>query len=150
MIHATSKPNEYLVAARNGRIVNRGTAASVLSWPGTSFVRIPASKQEARFEISLGLLREELEVRRVENDVLALSAEGEVVGDRARQVLRRAMLPLEQAPAIAEALGKTFQGAKLSVYANDTKLLAPISLLIDLLSSRLNAGADGQARRAAD
>lgn len=45
-------PNEFLVTGRRGRVRNRGTAASALLWPGTSFVRIPSTKQEARFELT--------------------------------------------------------------------------------------------------
>lgn len=47
-----AQPNEYLVTGHKGKIVNRGAAVSVFLWPGTSFVLIPATQQEATFEMT--------------------------------------------------------------------------------------------------
>jgi hypothetical protein len=47
-----AQPNEYLVIGRRGRIVNRGVAASAFLWPGSSFVLIPSTQQEADFEMT--------------------------------------------------------------------------------------------------
>lgn len=47
-----AQPNEFLVTGHKGKIVNRGAAVSVFLWPGTSFVLIPATQQEATFEMT--------------------------------------------------------------------------------------------------
>jgi regulator of protease activity HflC (stomatin/prohibitin superfamily) len=47
-----AQPNEYLVTGHKGKIVNRGAAVSVFLWPGTSYVLIPATQQEATFEMT--------------------------------------------------------------------------------------------------
>ena len=45
-------PSEYLVVGRRGRVVNRGTAASAFLWPGSTYVLIPSTEQEATFEMT--------------------------------------------------------------------------------------------------
>jgi hypothetical protein len=45
-------PNQYLLAGRGGRLVNRGSAVQVFLWPGTVHVLVPSTKQEATFEFS--------------------------------------------------------------------------------------------------
>src|ERR1017187_9345618 len=47
-----AQPNEFLVTGQKGRIVNRGAGVSVFLWPGTSYVRIPSTQQEAFFEMT--------------------------------------------------------------------------------------------------
>lgn len=47
-----ASPSEYLVVGRRGRIVNRGTAASALLWPGSTYVLVPSTQQEATFEMT--------------------------------------------------------------------------------------------------
>jgi hypothetical protein len=47
-----AKPNQYLVAGRNGVIKNYGTAVSTFLWPNTTFVLIPSTQQEAVFEMT--------------------------------------------------------------------------------------------------
>src|SRR5436190_4766896 len=47
-----ANPNEYLVVARRGRISNRGVAGSAFLWPGSTYVLIPSTQQEATFEMT--------------------------------------------------------------------------------------------------
>ncbi len=79
----------------------------------------------------------EITLRRLANESKALEVEGNVMEERVRQELRRRMLPIEQAPAIAEALAKIFQGTTLSVYGADAEALAPLAMLMDLVKTRL-------------
>ncbi len=48
----TANPNEYLVVGRGGRIINRGVAASAFLWPGTPYVLLSSTQQEASFEMT--------------------------------------------------------------------------------------------------
>lgn len=45
-------PNQYLLAGRGGRLENRGTAVHVFLAPGTVWVLVPSTKQEATFEFT--------------------------------------------------------------------------------------------------
>ncbi len=47
-----SGPNEYLLVGRNGKLDNKGSAASVWLLPGTVWVKVPSTKQEAAFEFT--------------------------------------------------------------------------------------------------
>jgi regulator of protease activity HflC (stomatin/prohibitin superfamily) len=47
-----ANPNEYLIVARRGWIVNRGQAGSAFLWPGSTHVLIPSTQQEATFEMT--------------------------------------------------------------------------------------------------
>ncbi len=52
MAFATSSPSKYLVIGYNGKVINKGSGTRVFLWPGTSFVLIPSTKQEAQFEMT--------------------------------------------------------------------------------------------------
>ena len=45
-------PNQYLLAGRGGKLENRGSAVQVFLWPGTVYVLVPSTKQEATFEFT--------------------------------------------------------------------------------------------------
>jgi hypothetical protein len=45
-------PNQYLLAGRGGRLENRGSAVQVFLRPGTVWVLVPGTKQEATFEFT--------------------------------------------------------------------------------------------------
>ncbi|HEX5827432.1 MAG TPA: SPFH domain-containing protein [Candidatus Limnocylindrales bacterium] len=45
-------PNEYLLVGRNGTLENRGSAVSTYLRPGTIYVLVPSTKQEAAFEFT--------------------------------------------------------------------------------------------------
>jgi hypothetical protein len=52
MFFIKASPNQYLVSGKDGRIVNRGLAASSFRWPGYSFIKVPSSQQEADFQMT--------------------------------------------------------------------------------------------------
>jgi hypothetical protein len=52
MAFATAHPNEYLVIGQGGKVINRGTGIRVFLWPGSTYVLIPSTKQEALFEMT--------------------------------------------------------------------------------------------------
>ncbi len=47
-----AKPTEFLVTSRQGVLVNHGSAVSAFLRPGTVFVLVPSTRQEAAFEFS--------------------------------------------------------------------------------------------------
>ena len=92
------------------------------------------------------ITEKEIALRRLDNEAKALEAEGEALMERIRQQLRREMLTLEQTPVIAESLAKAFQGAQLSVYGADAEVLAPLSMLRDLLTTRMHTSGSNRDR----
>jgi flotillin len=52
MAFAKANPNEYLVIGRGGKVINRGTGINTFLWPGSTYVLIPSTKQEATFEMT--------------------------------------------------------------------------------------------------
>jgi flotillin len=52
MAFATASPNNFLVVGHQGKVINRGTGIQVFLWPGSTFVLIPSTKQEALFEMT--------------------------------------------------------------------------------------------------
>jgi hypothetical protein len=85
------------------------------------------------------VLRKQLETLPMEIQARELQARAETVTDRVRQELRRDILPLEQAPAIAEALSRMLNGMNLSIYGQESTLTSSIAPLIDLLASRVRS-----------
>lgn len=83
------------------------------------------------------VLAQERVMRRLENEIKVLTVENELMAKRAQQTLRQEILPLEQRPAIAEALANTFQGANLSFYGEGAPLAAALAPLVDLLKTNL-------------
>jgi regulator of protease activity HflC (stomatin/prohibitin superfamily) len=47
-----ASPSEFLVVTSRGKATNRGVAASAFVWPGGSWVTVPATNQEASFEMT--------------------------------------------------------------------------------------------------
>jgi SPFH domain / Band 7 family len=47
-----ANPTQFLLTAHQGRLVNRGSAVQAFLFPGTVFVLVPSTKQEAAFEFS--------------------------------------------------------------------------------------------------
>jgi len=92
------------------------------------------------------ILAEELELRRLESRVKSLDVELELLLPRARQDLRREILPLEQAPEVVKAASRVLQGTNLSVYGEGGQLIGQLSPFFDVLTRAV-----GQAtRRAAE
>jgi hypothetical protein len=79
------------------------------------------------------ILRDELEMRRLRNEVRALEVEHELQLDRARQELRREILPLEQAPRIVEAASRVLHGTSLSLYGDDAGLVGQLAPVLEVL-----------------
>ncbi len=91
------------------------------------------------------LLNEELDMRRLENQLKELEVQRDLLLDKERMSLRKEILPLEQVPAIAEAAAKVFHGANLSIYAQENTLLPLVAPLLDLFARVLNAtGGNGK------
>jgi hypothetical protein len=80
--------------------------------------------QLLRIQQEEAVLQRQLDKHQLELRVRELAVRLELLGERARQDLRKEILPLEQAPEIARALSRMLQGAHLSVYGQDTALLA--------------------------
>jgi hypothetical protein len=80
------------------------------------------------------ILRDELEMRKLQNQVREFDVEGELLLERARQEMRREMLPLEQAPQIVEAASKVLHGTNLSIYTKNNQLLSQIAPIFELLT----------------
>ena len=52
MAFIKSKPNEYLVGVKSGKITNLGVARSSFIWPGQSFILVPSTQIEAEFAMT--------------------------------------------------------------------------------------------------
>ena len=47
-----TRPGEYLVAARRGRLMNLGEAANAVLFPGTAWVKVPGVQLDSAFEMT--------------------------------------------------------------------------------------------------
>jgi hypothetical protein len=86
------------------------------------------------------VLRKELEKYQLEIQVRELAVQLEMIQEKAKQALRKEMLPLEQAPEMARALAGMLKGVKLSVYGQDSGLLAGLTPLVDLVAGTFQKG----------
>lgn len=93
--------------------------------------------QLLRIRNQLTVLRAQKEKLELERQVRALEVERDLVGERASQELRRRMLPLEQAPQIVESASHLFDGAHLSVYGENNRILQAVEPLLDMISGAL-------------
>jgi regulator of protease activity HflC (stomatin/prohibitin superfamily) len=85
------------------------------------------------------VLREELAMHELRNQVRAYEVEHDQLLPRAQQELRREMLPLEQTPAIVESAARIFQGANLSIYGDDGPVLGQLGPLFEILARALQS-----------
>jgi hypothetical protein len=83
------------------------------------------------------VLQRELERYRLEAQVNERKTAAELVRDRARQELRKEILPLEQTPQVAQALARLFQGVNLSVYGQDAALLQSLTPVVEMLTNHI-------------
>ena len=90
--------------------------------------------QMLRITKESGVLREELRLRRLQNQVKALEVERDLLLARAQQELRREILPIEQAPQIVEAASKVLHGTNLSLYGETGQLVSQLGPIFDLLT----------------
>jgi hypothetical protein len=80
------------------------------------------------------VLREELRLQQLKNRVRAFQVEHDQLQPRAEQELRRKILPLEQAPQIVESAAKVFNGANLSIYGENARLLGQLEPVFEILA----------------
>jgi hypothetical protein len=96
-------------------------------------VNVEAPTRLLRIAREAEVLREDLEMRQLQNQVEALDVEHQLLLQRAQQELRRQMLPLEQAPQIVESASKVLHGTNLSIYGDDANLLGQLAPLFEIL-----------------
>ncbi|MCJ7709331.1 MAG: SPFH domain-containing protein [Chloroflexi bacterium] len=101
-----------------------------------------------RIATESGILREELELRKLQNQVKAFDVEADLLLDRARQALRLEMLPVEQAPRMVEAASRVLRGTNLSIYGEDGHLLNQIAPIFELLTRSVQQATQGAGHRA--
>ena len=101
-----------------------------------------------RIENDSAVAREELALQQLQNEVRALVVEGDLLVDRARQALRREMLPIEQAPEIVESASRVLQGTNLSFYGEGTELLGQLTPILDLIRHNVERTAQGRGEHA--
>ena len=80
------------------------------------------------------ILRAQLAMHELKNQVHALEVEHDQLLPRAQQELRREILPLEQAPSIVKSASKIFQGANLSIYGEDGPMLGQLGPLFEIIA----------------
>jgi regulator of protease activity HflC (stomatin/prohibitin superfamily) len=80
------------------------------------------------------VLREELGIRDVKNQIRASEVEHDLFLSRAQQEMRREILPLEQAPQIVEAASKVLHGTNLSIYGEHAELLGNLAPIFEILA----------------
>lgn len=88
-------------------------------------------------EKQTAILQKELEMRQLQNQVKELEAAENLIFERARQDLRREILPLEQAPQMVAAASKLLHGTNLSIYGENNQLLGQLAPIFELLTRAL-------------
>jgi hypothetical protein len=91
------------------------------------------------------VLRQEMDKAGLETQLRQHQVQKDLLLDRAKQDLRKEILPLEQVPSIAASLAQLMQGVNLSVYGSDTNPLASVGPLVDLLSGIVRQSLERQA-----
>jgi hypothetical protein len=91
------------------------------------------------------VLREELEMRRLRKVVRELEVDVDLLLERARQDLRREMLPIEQAPQIVDSAARVLQGTNLSFYGEGGQLLGQLGPVFELLTRAIQQSTGAQA-----
>jgi len=84
------------------------------------------------------VLEAEKQMRQLENEVKILEVENGIILERAKQELRKEILPLEQIPLVAEAVSHMFQDTNLSIYGEGAPLLSALAPLVTLLAKTLH------------
>jgi len=103
--------------------------------------------QLARFANRREVLRAELPALELERQREEIGAAKDFIRKRAEHELRRDILPIEQAPQIVESASRLFQGARLSVYGGDARLMEAVEPVLDVLADALRgAGRDPAGR----
>lgn len=103
-------------------------------------IEMDAPVQLLRIQRQEEQFKQELKMRKLEYDVKTLEANTNVLADKARQDLRKEILPVEQVPEIAQAVSQMLQGANLSIYGESAEpLVSAIGPLVELLANSLRA-----------
>jgi len=97
-----------------------------------------------RIATERAILADELELRRLQSLIKGLDVELEMLLPRARQDLRREILPLEQAPEVVKAASQVLRGTNLSIYGEGGQLIGQLAPFFDVLTRAV-----GQATRSA-
>jgi hypothetical protein len=101
-------------------------------------IEIDAPVQLLKIQRQEEILKQELKMRKLEHDVKTLEAKTNILADKAKQDLRKEILPVEQVPEIAQAVSQMLQGANLSVYGESAgPLVSAIGPLVELLANAL-------------
>jgi hypothetical protein len=126
-----------LEAERRNQLTSRSERSAIVMKEQIRLAQL-ASEAHAQQGV-LAAERDRLEVQRLQNEVRALEVEGELCGERARQELRKEILPLEQAPAMAAALSQVLRGTHLSVYGEGApaQLVAAVAPVLELLVAQV-------------
>jgi SPFH domain / Band 7 family len=111
-------------------------------------VTAEAPVRRLRAATETGLLREELEMQTLQTQVRNLDVERELALPRARQALRREILPIEQAPRIVEAASTVLNGTNLALYGEGGQLLGQLAPLFELLGRAVREAMTGLEARA--
>lgn len=99
----------------------------------------------ARIEQEREALAREVDLRELETRIRTLEVERDLMQQRAEQEMRREILPIEQAPRIVESAAKVLQGANLSVYGDDGRLLGQLEPLFEVLGRHVRAATPAPA-----
>ena len=94
------------------------------------------------------VLREELELRALQNRLKAFEVEADLLLERARQELRLEMRPVEQAPRIVEAASSVLRGTNLSIYGENGQLLNQLAPVFELLTRSMQQATQGHEQPA--
>lgn len=102
--------------------------------------------EQLRVEKEVQRLHKQLEKRVLDNRFEELKVQATMLAEQARHQLRKEILPLEQIPALAEAVRGMFQGMNLSVIGQDMPLLTSLMPLVDLVTQKLREGVQPPAK----
>jgi hypothetical protein len=101
-------------------------------------IELDAPVQLLRIQRREEVLKQELKIRKLEHSVKALETQTDILADKAKQDLRKEILPVEQVPEIARAVSQMLHGANLSVYGESAgPLVSAIGPLVELLANTL-------------
>jgi hypothetical protein len=101
-------------------------------------VEIEAPNRLFQIEKERAVKENQLELLEVENRVRGLEVMRDTALEKARQDLRKEILPVEQTPAIAESLSRIFQGADLTYFGSNNPVLESILPIFDVLSNMVS------------
>jgi hypothetical protein len=114
----------------------------------TARIEAEAPTARRRLEAARELCELELDLAERQARLREVEAARDLALARAKQDLEERILPLKQAPEVAESLGKVFQNTELSLYGTDNVFTSMLAPLVDLVARRLRLG-DATLRGAA-